>query len=64
MKYEVLWYEHHNEEANYEITHTREFKTRKQAMGFFNKICKDPKNYGFWVTKRDEDWNVIEDLVY
>lgn len=57
--YEVLWYNHFDE--SYE---TREFKTRSEALSFYKKIKDDPLKHSFWVTKRNEDWEVIEDIIY
>ena len=57
-KYEVLWY---TDPDTYE---TKEFSSRKAAMNYYEKHKDDDGKFGWWVTKRDEDWFVVEDLVY
>lgn len=58
-KFEVLWYE--NGKAD---PFTKEFDNRKDAMKFYNEHKGDAEKFDFWVTKRDEDWYVVEDIVY
>lgn len=57
--YEVLWYD-----TNGENPQSKDFATRKQALAFYEKHKADTDKTGWWVTKRDEDWNVIEDIIY
>jgi len=59
MKYEVLWYE-----LGCDDPKTKEFNTKKQAMTFYESIKNDDNKDNFWVTKRDKDWNVVEDIIY
>ena len=59
MKYEVLWYE-----LGCDDPQSKEFKTKKEAMAFYNSIKDDDDKCNFWVTKRDADWYVIEDIIY
>lgn len=63
-KFEVLWYEGANEdEAKQGDPYTKEFDNEKDAMDYYNLIKDDEGKFGFWVTERDEDWQVVKDLV-
>lgn len=64
--FEVLWYTGENEEdALLGSSSTKEFKTRKQALAFYEKHKNDPEKFAFWVTRRDNEyWDVIEDIIY
>lgn len=59
-KYEVLWYTG----PDMNDYRTKEFSTKQAAMNFYNKHKDDDDKFGWWVTKRDEDWYVVEDYVY
>ena len=59
-KYECLWYR--DPELN--DTVTKEFSTKKAALNFYEKHKNDPDKFGWWVTKRDEDWYAVEDLIW
>lgn len=56
--YEVLWYDLGNN------VHTKTFSTEEAAMAYYEKHKDDDLKWGWWVTKRDKDWNVLEDLVF
>lgn len=58
--YEVLWYTL-PKLSNYE---TRTFKSKKAALNFYNKHKDDVDKWEWWVTKRDEEGYVIEDIIY
>ena len=58
--YEALWYSEDDSEGN---PHTKEFKTRKEVIDFYNMHKNDPDKFDWWVTKRDRDWYVIEDII-
>lgn len=64
-KYEVLWYE--VDALTNRATgdpFTKEFRTHNAAMNFYNRHKEDVDKCDWWVTKRDKDGYVIEDLVY
>ena len=58
--YEVLWYTD-EELNNYE---TKEFRSRAAAMDFYNAHKNDKDKFAWWVTRRNSDWAVVEDIVY
>ena len=63
-KFEVLWYEGDNaEDALRGDYHSKEFSTEQAAMRFYEKSKGDSDKYGFWVTERDSDWDVVRDIV-
>lgn len=63
-RYEVLWYEGPTEyAAMQDDPYTEEFKTRDEALDFYEKHKDDANKFGWWVTKRDSDWFVIEDII-
>lgn len=61
MFYELLWYDKRkgNEDPVW-----REFKTKKQALCYYEKIKNDNNLYDFWLTKRNEEGEVLEDIIY
>lgn len=69
MYYECLWYcktedQSDDEAMQFGDTDWKEFKTKKQALSYYEKHKNDPDRCGWWVTKRDEDGCVIEDYIY
>lgn len=67
MYYEVLWYVDVDETMlcdSYNDYRCREFKTKKEAMSFYELHKNDINKYGWWVTKRNRDGEVVEDLIY
>lgn len=66
MYYEVLWYERDIYADMYEdeLVETKEFKSKKAALNFYNKHKHDKEKYGWWITKRDEGNNILEDIIY
>ena len=59
--FEVLWYNEHNSQNE---PHTKEFKTRKEALTFYEEHKNDEDKFDWWVTKRDKNWYVIEDIIF
>lgn len=57
-RFEVLWYK---EDGDYE---SRDFYTRKSALKFYEEHKNDVDKHDFWVTHRNVDWEVIEDIIY
>lgn len=67
--YEALWYykeEGQTEEMAFQFgdTDSKEFRTKKQAIAFYEKHKADTDKCGWWVTKRDDDGYVLEDIIY
>lgn len=63
-RFEVLWYEGNTEEeALRGDYHTKEFFTKKQALAYYQAHKGDANRFGWWVTHRDADWDVLETLV-
>lgn len=67
--YEALWYyktedQTENEAMQFGDIDSKEFRSSKQALTYYEKHKDDPDKCGWWVTKRDEDGCVIDDLVY
>ncbi len=65
-RFEVLWYKGQTEEEalrNGDIQ-TKVFYTKKQALAFYEQHKNDTDKYGWWVTHRNADWEVIEDIIY
>lgn len=58
--FEVSWYTDEKLD-NYE---TKEFRSRAAAMNFYNAHEDDKDKFGWWVTRRNSDWAVVEDIVY
>ena len=63
--YEVLWYEGQNEhEALCGDYYTKKYLSRKQALAYYEKHKNDANKFGWWVTERDEDGYILDDLIY
>ena len=67
--YECLWYwktedQTDDQAMQFGDTDSKEFKTKKQALSYYEKHKNDPDRCGWWVTKRDEDGCVIDDIIY
>lgn len=60
MFYEVLWYGN----EDFGDVDFKTFKTRKQALKFYEEHKNDKDKFYFWVTKRNKDGEVIEDIIY
>ena len=56
-RFEVLWYK---DDGDYE---SQDFYTRKQALAFYEQHKNDKDKHDFWVTHRNSDWEVIEDII-
>lgn len=64
-RFEALWYEGATEQEAYRGDyHTKEFYTRKKAVAFYNEHRNDQGKFGWLVTHRNADWDVIEDIIY
>ena len=68
-RYEVLWYKKLETETVAEAMRngdyeTKSFYTRKSAMKFYEEHKNDTDKCGWWITHRNSDWEVIEDIVY
>lgn len=61
MNYEVLYYTSVDMMGDPIF---KEFKTRKQALNFYEQHKNDNDKFGWWVTKRDQDGYVVEDIIY
>ena len=64
--YEVLWYNGASKEdalqkGDYD---TKSFRTRKAAMNYYNKHKNDTNKFGWWVTYRDANGCILDDLIY
>lgn len=66
--YEVLYYNCTPEEfkeGKFDDFDSLGFRTKVEAMKFYNHHKKDEDKAGWWITKRDsESWEVIEDIVW
>lgn len=58
--FEVLWYT----DKKLDNYVTKEFHTRSEALNFYNAHKNDKDKFGWWVTKRDSNWEVVEDIIY
>lgn len=58
-RFEALWYTGtwQNEEF-----HSKEFSTRQALLNFIKKHKNDEGTHGWWGTKRNIDWDVVEDI--
>lgn len=65
MYYEVLWYEDYVDEtgAKLQDCHFKSFKSKKSALHFYEQHKDDSSKYDWWVTKRDNDGTVLEDMI-
>lgn len=69
-RFEVLWYRQEIAEDIYgnvqhiERTESKDFYTRKAALKFYEEHKNDTDKYGWWVTHRNANWEVIEDIIY
>lgn len=62
--YEVLYYPRMNERGDYEGDPiTKEYKSKKQALAYYEKHKNDGDKFGWWVTYRDEDGYIIDDII-
>ena len=56
--YEVLWY---NNQDDYD---TKEFRSKKEALNYYEQHKNDADKINWWVTQRDEYGCVVEDIIY
>lgn len=56
--YEALWFMDHDDII--EDVFTKEFKTKKQALDYYEKHKNDPDKYGWLVTKRGHGFKPLE----
>lgn len=60
--FEALWYD--DEERKFDHYETKEFRTRKELMNFYEQHKNDKDKYGWWCTRRDnEDGELLEDII-
>lgn len=60
--FEVLWYDSENSRND---PSTQEFKSKREALNFYNKHKNDEDKFDWWVTERDADtWEIIKDIIY
>lgn len=57
--YEALWYADKSMKGDYQ---TKEFASKQQMLTFYNQHKNDSDKFGWWLTRRDSDWNVIENI--
>ena len=57
--FEVLWYVKGLNDAQFRV-----FSTRQSALNFYNKHKDNDNYYDWWVTKRNTQGEVIEDIIY
>ena len=66
--YEVLWYEcEEGQEKNpqeYGDADWRRFSSKKKALEYYEKHKNDKCKCLWWVTYRDEEGFVLDDIVY
>lgn len=61
-RFEVLRYETTDvEEA---CLMTEDFSTLKAAMNFYEKNKNDSKKFGWFITKRNSNWEIVETYIY
>ncbi len=68
-RFEALWYNRKENESIEEAMRngdydTKSFYTRKQVLAFYEAHKNDTDKCGWWITHRDSDWCVIEDIIY
>lgn len=69
-RFECLWYvKQYDGQSDVEAMQfgdydSKDFYSRKDALNFYEKHKNDTDKCGWWVTRRDADWCVIEDIVY
>lgn len=65
-RYEVLWYVGATEQEAMlgGNIYTKEFSTKKQALNYYEKHKNDAGCFGWLVTKRNSDWEIVEDIIY
>lgn len=62
--YEALWYEGETElDALQGDFLTKDFKTKKDAINFYNDHKNDKDKFGFWVTLRSRNGDLIDDVI-
>ena len=57
--FEVLWYVKGLNDPQFRV-----FSTRKSALNFYKKNKDNDNFYDWWVTKRNTQGEVIEDIIY
>lgn len=63
--YSVIWYTEIDKNGNpLGDFEEKEFKTKQQALSFYNNHKKDADKFCWWVSSRDEDGFVMDDFVY
>ena len=57
--FEVLWYIKGLNDPQFRV-----FSTRKSALNFYKKHKDNDNYYDWWITKRNSEGEVIEDIIY
>ena len=61
MYYEVAWW---NDEEQMNDPEFLEFKTKQEALDYYDTHKNDANRYGWWVTQRDSRGYVVHDIIY
>lgn len=56
--FEVRWFD------EYGNVYTKEFARRKEALKYYHQHENDEEKYGWLVTKRNLNWEIVEDIIY
>ena len=63
--YEVLWYEGKTEEeAMQGDPKTAQFHSRLSAIDYYSVKKLELNRWGWWITKRNQDDEILEDIIY
>ena len=61
MYFEVAWW---NDEEQMNDPEFLEFKTKQEALDYYDSHKNEPNRYGWWVTQRDSRGYVVQDIIY
>lgn len=56
--FEVRWFDENDN------VYTKEFATCKEALKYYHQHENDEEKYGWLVTKRNLNWEIVEDIIY
>ena len=59
-RFELLWYVD-EKQSDYE---TKEFSTKQALLNFYEKHKNDYNKFFFCGTKRNSNWEVVEDIIH
>ena len=57
--YEVLWYVKGLNDSQFRV-----FASREKALNFYMKNKDNDNYYDWWVSKRNSEGEVVEDIIY